>query len=135
MNSNRRRRRLNCGQGFFSFRLIDSQFTENDVTVSPKSCTGEDISFVITFPHIPVGTTFAYEWAWGFPYLYPVSREDLEPGKRKQDRGYVVSSLPRMLGDYKDFVFVLRFEGRPRFFERPIIRAYDYYRADVAKDD
>lgn len=114
-------------KGFFAFRVIEGSFPEKDVLLTPilKDCNREKISFMIQFPKIPVGSSFSYEWSWGSPDLFPIRKEDLLPGKRKKDLDYVCSVLPSIIGDYKDFIFVIRFEGIPQFVQEPIIKVCD----------
>lgn len=113
---------------FFSFRVIDANFDESRVSVIPgkkAKANGEHIDFIIEFPSMPARTSFTYEWAWGAPGLFPVEKGDLDPGKRKVDLNYVCSTLPAIVGEFQQFIFVLRFEGEPEFSQIPIIKIFD----------
>ncbi len=113
---------------FLNFKLInshDTQINESDIDINFLKYTEEDFKFHIRFPKIDKNQYITYEWAVGFPNLFPVNSKDLEHGKRKADRDHALSTIPNIINKCDVLNFIVRFEGFPKFIDIPSIRVYD----------
>lgn len=110
---------------FFKHRLCEKvDFDESKFTIVPKKSPDEKrVDFNVKFPRVNVGSEICYEWAIGFPNLFPTSKEELARGKREEDEDEAISCL-RIPEKIEDFAYVLRFEGTPVFYKEPTFLCY-----------
>ncbi|MEW6718761.1 MAG: hypothetical protein AB1345_14835 [Chloroflexota bacterium] len=117
---------------FFAFRLISSTGGEvsiSDIDLVPTSeCNKEQIQFELKLKKKPSkDLVLDYEWSTGCYDLFPTSKMDLAPGKRRRDMDRCQSALALGHGGIEDFTFRLVFYGKWEFESPPSLVIYDNF--------
>jgi hypothetical protein len=115
---------------FFSFRVVDlspsSKLTSSDFTVSSSHSGNSNVEFSVNINKEPEKGMFVqYEWSFGFPNLFPTTKNELAPGKRKKDMDHCESVFTLGHGGIMDLEFRLVFFEPCDFESPPLLRFYD----------
>jgi hypothetical protein len=112
---------------FLNFKLISGKFPEEKVDIVENSeSTSQFRSFHINFPKgsLRGGDIVTYEFAWGFPTLFPITQEHFSPGFRKKDVEHCTSSLS-LSQEVMQASIILNFDNQIKFIETPFMEVYD----------
>ena len=91
---------------------------------SPKSSTERKIFHMLFRPNLKDGERVQYAWGWSCPGLFPVSKSDLTPRKRKGSLDYAESCVFAR-HPMKELIFELLFENGLSLYGLPWLEIID----------